>query len=425
MQIMLLFYKYQPISMIMNYNINQLPEPSTKRIAFKVKSAVERAIRKKHPWVFEGGIVKQSSEGEAGDVAIVYDGKKNKLIAVGFYDPHSPVRIKILSHGAAMIDEVWFEERVAAAAQQRQSLLETDTNSYRLIYGENDSLSSLIADVYDQVLVIKLYSFVWLPYLKMILPILLKYSNCSTAVLRLSRVMQNQPEYLHGLQDGMILHGKLKQPDIQFKEHGLLFSANVIKGHKTGFFLDHRHNRKKVGALSMGKKVLDIFSYAGGFTVHALGGGASEVVSLDISAKAQEMAKKNVALNFKDANHSVLVADAFEGMQSLLRRGTRFDVIIVDPPSFAKRDSEKEGALNSYTRLARLAALLAVKGGVLLLASCSSRISADDFFAAAESGIKVTGRSFQLEEKTFHDIDHPVTFPEGAYLKAGYYRLDD
>ena len=411
--------------MIMNYNIDQLPVPSSNRIAFKVKSAVERAIRKKHPWVFEGGIIKQSNEGDAGDIAIIYDSKKNKLIAVGFYDPHSPVRIKILSHGAAMIDEAWFEKRVAAAVQQRQSLLETDTNSYRLIYGENDGLSSLIADVYDQVLVIKLYSFAWLPYLKMILPILLKYSNCNAAVLRLSRVMQSQSRHLHGLQDGMILQGKLEQPEVQFKEHGLLFSANVIKGHKTGFFLDHRHNRKRVGARSMGKKVLDVFSYAGGFTVHALGGGASEVISLDISGKAQEMAKKNVSLNFEDANHNILVADAFEGMQSLVKKGTRFDVVIVDPPSFAKKDSEKEGALHSYTRLARLAALLAVKGGLLLLASCSSRISADDFFAAAESGIKATGRSFQLEEKTFHDIDHPVTFPEGAYLKAGYYRLND
>ena len=236
-----------------------LPKPSEQRIAVKVKPAAERAARKKHPWVFDGSITKQSTSGEAGDIAIIFDQKKNKFLALGLYDPYSPVRIKLLAFSPTQLNNNWFQQTIENAWQLRLPLFETDTNSYRLIYGENDGLPGLIADVYDSVLVLKLYSFIWLPYLEILVSLLSIKSNTACCVLRLSRNLQAKPDALYGLKEGMLLFGSLEQPEVLFKEHGLTFKTDVVKGHKTGFFLDHRHNRKKVSQLSKGKRVLDIF----------------------------------------------------------------------------------------------------------------------------------------------------------------------
>ena len=377
--------------------------------------------------MFDGSIVKQNKEGQAGDLAIIFDQKKGKLLAVGLYDPTSPIRIKIISFGKpAALDKDWFFEKIKTAYSLRLPLLETDTNSYRLIFGENDGLPSLIVDVYAEVLVVKSYSPIWLPYWEILYPVLLEISGCKTLVLRLSRNMQGyiDTEKRTDLHDGQIIFGSLPSSEIIFREHGLRFSANVIKGHKTGFFLDHRHNRKKVGQLAKGKSVLDIFSYAGGFSVYALAGGATSVASLDISTQALEMAKKNAALNDGNQNHITLSKDAFVGMEELRRSGKKFDLVVVDPPSFAKKESEVKGALHSYTRLARLAIPLVATNGILMMASCSSRIKADQFFEKIENEFKRSGREFNLIEKTFHDIDHPIDFAEGAYLKSGWYKME-
>ncbi len=393
------------------------------RIAIKLKPTAERKVKKRHPWVFEGSITKQSGEGEAGDLAIIFDSKKNKFLACGLYDPDSPIRIKLLQyHQSANIDSDWFFQKITAAFDLRKPLLFTETNSYRLIYGENDGLPGMIADVYKNVLVLKLYSAIWFPYLKLFLPHLVELSHCTTVVLRLSRSLQTKAAK-HDYKEGQVIFGELDNEVVIFKEHGLQFSANVIHGHKTGFFLDHRANRKKVGELAANKKVLDVFSYAGGFSVHALVGGAKEVVSIDISGKALEIAKQNAALNPHKGIHRTLAVDAFEGMQSLLQNGEQFDLIIIDPPSFAKRESELEKASQHYHQLAVLGTQLVKTGGTLLLASCSSRVNAEAFFMISENAIQSTGRSFKLLEKTFHDIDHPIGFSEGAYLKAAYYKI--
>ncbi|MCR9288876.1 MAG: class I SAM-dependent rRNA methyltransferase [Bacteroidetes bacterium] len=405
--------------------IENLPPLSPKTIALKIKPSVEKIIRKGHPWLFEAGITKQNKEGNAGDLTIIFDNQKNKFLAIGLYDPHSPIRVKILqANKSAKINAEWFREKINAAYEKRKPLFETETNSYRFLHGENDGLPSFIADVYADVLVVKLYALIWLPYLKDLFPILLEISQCKTLVLRLSRNVQQKTEELHGLHDGQILFGTLENEVIVFKEHDVLFSANVIHGHKTGYFLDHRHNRKKVGELSKNKTVLDVFSYAGGFSVHALHGGAKEVISLDISAQALKIAKQNVALNNLQAKHQTLVGDAFQKMQELANRHQRFDIIIVDPPSFAKRDSEVEKALNAYAQLTKLAIELVAKNGTLVTASCSSRVSADDFFEVVLFQLKQSNRSFREVERTFHDIDHPIGFEEGKYLKCGYFRLD-
>lgn len=401
------------------------PIHNPKRIAFKVKPAAEKHIRREHPWIFENAIVKQSMEGNAGDLAIIYNQKKNKFLALGLYDPYSPIRIKLLQYQqTAQIDSNWFRQKIEAAYQIRKSLItETDTNSYRLIHGENDGLPSLIADVYAGVLVVKLYSAIWLPYLKTLLPLLQSTSNCQTIVLRLSRSLQNMSDVT--LKDGQVIVGKLEEEEVIFREHGLLFSANVVHGHKTGYFLDHRHNRRKIGLLAKEKNVLDVFAYAGGFSVHALAGGAGEVVSLDISKQALEMAKKNVALNLQleSTKHKTMAVDAFEGLKQFYKQRKFFDIVVVDPPSFAKSDKERVGALRKYGQLCRLAVPLVRKGGILLMASCSSRISSDDFFEIVTNHLQSSGRRFRELERTFHDVDHPIGFEEGRYLKAGYWRL--
>ena len=404
---------------------DNLPNVSAQTIAVKIKPSIERIIRKEHPWLFDAGITKQSKEGNAGDLAIIYDNKKNKFLAVGLYDPFSPIRIKLLQFKkSARINDEWFHQKITAAYEKRQSLLATDTNSYRFVHGENDGLPSLIADVYADVLVVKLYSLIWLPYLSDIFKNLLEISKCQTLVLRLSRNVQQQTDALQGLEDGQVLYGNLENEVVVFKEHGVLFSANVIHGHKTGYFLDHRHNRKHIGTLSKNKSVLDIFTYAGGFSVHALAGGAKEVVSLDISEQALEMAKDNALLNKLEANHKVLAGDAFEKMEQLSQQNKKFDIVVVDPPSFAKRDSERDRAIRSYGQLTKLAIKLVAKNGLLVMASCSSRVSADEFFRTVTYELERSNKKFEETNRTFHDVDHPIGFPEGAYLKCGYFQLN-
>jgi len=380
-------------------------------------------VKKGHPWVFENSILKQNLRGNAGDLAIIYDTKKNNFLACGLYDPFSPIRIKLIQFKkTAVIDQNWFSEKIDIAYRRREPLLKTNTNSYRLLFGENDSFPGFIADVYDTVLVIKLYSHIWFPYLNWILFELIRVTGCKTVVSRLSRSLKSKGE-TYGIQDGSVIFGTLENEVVVFKEHGVLFSANVIQGHKTGYFLDHRHNRKRVGELAKGKSVLDVFSYAGGFSVHALTGGAKEVISLDISKHALEIAKKNTLLNTHTGIHNVIVADAFEGLQKLILEKKLFDIVVIDPPSFAKRENEISRAKKSYTRLASIGAKLVSPNGILVLASCSSRIVAEDFFKISEESITDAGRTFQILDKTYHDIDHPVTFKEGAYLKCAYYKL--
>lgn len=364
-------------------------------------------------------------EGKAGDLAIIFSFKKNKFIGVGLYDPDSPIRIRVLHQGSsAQINADFFRARTQDAKEGRGALLATGTNGYRLLHGENDGFPGLVTDVYAGVAVIKVYSPVWFPYLQELIPIIVDAAEATTAILRLSRNVE-KPAKVVGYADGQVVFGILDDEDVIFREHGLQFVANVVRGHKTGFFLDHRDNRRKVGELVEGQEVLDVFSYAGGFSVHALGGGATRVISLDISAPALEMASRNVALNFgeDDARHETLAEDAFVALERLRKEGESFGLVIVDPPSFAKREKEVPGALEAYRRVNRLAIPLVAPGGILLAASCSARVPAEAFFNEVEKVLRASGRAFTLLEKTFHDDDHPIGFPEGAYLKSAYYRL--
>jgi 23S rRNA (cytosine1962-C5)-methyltransferase len=400
-----------------------LPNTTTSKIAIKLKPATETLVKKGHPWVFENSIIKQNKEGKSGDLAVIFDSRKNKFLACGFYDPNSPIRIKILQANKPVnVNAEWFTKKVNEAYQKRIPLLKTSTNSYRLIYGENDNLPSLVADVYDNVLVVKLYASFWFHHLKDILPQLIKVTKASTTVLRLSRNVQKEKNQFN-FTDGQILDGELKTEVVVFKEHAVHFSANVIHGHKTGYFLDHRANRKKVGELAKGKTMLDVFSYAGGFSIHALVNGAKSVTSLDISAPALEIAKSNAKLNKFKGKHYTITGDAFDELAALAKSKSKFDIVVIDPPSFAKSATEVDKALASYKKLTHLGLKLVQKKGMLVLASCSSRVTSEVFFDLVEETLQKYNANYTVTETTQHDIDHPIGFKEGAYLKCIYIQI--
>lgn len=401
-------------------NLANIPPANKRRIAVHVKPAAERALRGGHPWLFEDGITDLSFAGAVGDLAVVFD-SKDRFLAVGLYDPASPIRVKVLQHNdPATINADWFAATLWDAAALREPLFQADTNGYRLVYGENDGLPGLVVDRYAETLVVKLYTAAWFPYLREFVPLLTENQSVERVVLRLSRNVAAGETF--GLADGGALVGDVPRDPVLFRENGLWFAADVVAGHKTGFFFDQRENRARVGALSVGADVLDVFAYAGGFSLYAARGGAKRVVSVDISGPALQTARANFALNMDDpkvaaADHEIVVGDAFEVLADMRLRGERFDVVVIDPPSFAKREAEIEGALRSYAQLAELGAAATRDGGEIVLASCSSRVRPDVFYNTVTRSV---GRSLTNIREHGHALDHPVGFPEGEYLKCLY-----
>ena len=304
-----------------NERMAHIPGPSDRRIALRVTPEAERALRGGHPWLFERAITRQSHAGRAGDLAVIFD-RKGRFLAVGLYDPHSTIRARVLQHGEpAAINRDWFATRIAAAAQLRAPLLAQDTTGYRLVHGGNDGLPGLVIDRYDRTLALKLYTSAWLPHLRDVLPALAEVIPAERVVLRLGRAAQEQDD-ASALRDGMILSGPPLDGPVLFLENGLRFEADPVHGQKTGFFLDQRDNRARVGKLAAGKSVLNIFAYTGGFSLYAARGGARAAVSLDASAPALESAARNFALNHHHpsvaaASHELLAEDAFEGLARL------------------------------------------------------------------------------------------------------------
>ena len=407
---------------------SRLPTASEKNISVRVKGAAERALRQGHPWVFEDSILRQSHLGNAGDLAVIYDREKNSFLAVGLYDPLSPIRIKILQALQPMrIDRAFFSDKLKAAQAKREALINDGTTGYRLVYGESDGFPALIIDRYGDTLVIKVYTSAWLPHLQALISALEEAIVFDNLVLRLSRALQSDRlnvAKLYGLEDGQQLLGADADEPVAFVENGLLFQADVRKGHKTGFFFDQRDNRKKVRELAEGRRVLDVFSYTGGFSVYALAGGARTVTALDMSEPALETLKVNVENNGYEAKLvDVMAGDAFSGMMQLIQARRQFNLVIVDPPAFANSRASMRNAVMAYRRLVEMALRLLAKDGVLMMASCSSRIKADMFFELVERSAAVAGFKLEVIAKTGHALDHPVGFSEAAYLKALFARV--
>lgn len=405
----------------------RIPGPSTRHIAVRVVPAAERALRRGHPWLYAESIRQQSHEGAPGDLGVVFD-RKGRFLAVGLYDPHSSIRVRVLQHSEpAPIDREWFAERLAAARTRRAPLRDRPpdarTTGYRLVHGENDGLPGLVVDRYEETLVIKLYTAAWIPHLRDVLAALGGIAPAERLVLRLGRGTLERPQVLHGLEDGLVLSGPPLVGALRFWENGLRFEADPVRGQKTGFFLDQRENRARIEPLAEGKDVLNVFAYTGGFSVYAARGGARHVVDVDASAPALAAAERNMAHNrhipaVARATHETVVEDAFEALVRMGEEVRRFDVVIVDPPAFARRSDQRDGALSAYRSLTHLSLGVLSPAGTLVQASCSSAIDAETFFDAVHGAARHAGRPLRELGRTGHPVDHPIAFPEGAYLKC-------
>jgi 23S rRNA (cytosine1962-C5)-methyltransferase len=283
----------------------------------------------------------------------------------------------------------------------------------------------MVVDQYASTLVLKLYSAVWLPRIADLTRWLREFLKPERIVLRLSRNATTSFEQA-GYQDGQNLWGDDTAGSVVFLEDGIRFWSDVVKGQKTGFFLDQRDNRRRIGQCSAGMDVLNAFSFSGGFSLHAARGGARSVTDLDISPHALESARRNFELNAADtriaaARHESVQADAFAWLE---RSTEQFDIVICDPPSLAKRETERVGAIEAYHRLAMHSIARVRPGGLLLAASCSAHVTPEEFYAAVIEAARRSGRPFGDEVYTGHAPDHPATFDEARYLKAAYLRFE-
>ncbi len=395
------------------------------RLRLRITAAAESAVRSGHPWVFSDSVRELNRPGQTGELAVIYD-RKDRFLAVGLFDPDSPIRMRILHAGKPQtIDRAWWQARLEQAIACRRDLFDAQTTGYRLIHGESDGWPGLVLDRYDTTLVLKIYTAAWLPRLDDTLKLLKENVPGERIVLRLSRNIQTAAENQFQHSDGQVLHGLPPTGPVVFLESGLHFEADVVRGQKTGFFLDQRENRREVETLAQGRRVLNAFSFSGGFSVYAARGGAAAVTDLDISAHALAAARRNFALNqnfpgVAACHHETAQGDAFDWLAAST---TKFDLVVLDPPSLAKRATEREGALRAYERLATLGIARLAPGGILVAGSCSAHVPAEEFFEVIRRAAAKSERKF-VELKTLrHPPDHPATFKEGEYLKVIYLRF--
>jgi len=399
-------------------------------LRLRITAAAETIVRSGHPWLFADSIHELNRAGGSGELVVIFD-RKNKFLAVGLFDPDSPIRVRILHAGKpATINGAWWQARLEQALARRRNLFDAQTTGHRLIHGESDGWPGLVLDRYDTTLVLKLYTAAWLPRLDEMLVLFKENIPCERIVLRLSRNIQAAAERRTPVrQDGTVIYSKLAEPKfgapIIFSENGIRFEADVVRGQKTGFFLDQRENRREVETLACGRRVLNAFSFSGGFSVYAARGGAKSVTDLDISAHALASAKRNFALNqifpgVASCRHETVQADTFEWLPNAREN---FDLIVLDPPSLAKRAAEREGAIRAYEKLNSLGIARLLRGGILVAGSCSAHVSAAEFFDAVRRAAMKSGRKFTEMKTLQHPPDHPATFKEAEYLKVIYLKF--
>ena len=391
-------------------------------LAIKLNKAGERAIKQGHPWVFEQSIEKAPNKNAvAGSLCVIFDQRNNKPIAFGLWDPKEIIRIKIIFQGSRLqLNTEFWKSQLKEAHSKRQDLIDKGITGYRGIHGENDSFPGLILDVYAKVGVLKIYSDIWKPYIEILMEEIQSLYGLESLIIRFSRKVGQNNTFPY--KEGHIIGQALPNEKVEFEEYGVKFYAYTQSGHKTGFFIDQRPNRLWVQQNAKRKKVLDVFSYVGGFGIHALKGGAESLTSIDISQQAMNVAAENIELNKLDKSKwTPIAADAFVAMNELIENKEEFDIVIIDPPSFAKQASEVNSASNQYERLARLGRDLTKKHGTLILGSCSSRISLGDFEEIHKSASITSGNGWKYMHFTLHDDDHPIGFAEGNYLKTVFY----
>ncbi|WP_085536037.1 class I SAM-dependent rRNA methyltransferase [Massilibacteroides vaginae] len=386
---------------------------SNYRVFLKPKK--EESLLRFHPWVFSGAIQKIEGEPEEGDLVNVY-GANGSFLAVGHYQIGS-IAVRILSFKQINIDKDFWEERIRIAYELRRTLKLTggdNNNTYRLIHGEGDSLPGLIVDVYANTAVIQAHS-VGMHHSRnqvadAIHSIITEIDNIyykSDATLPFKANLNNEDGYLYG---GTNIETAL--------EYGLKFNVDWVKGQKTGFFVDQRENRSLLEFYATGRSVLNMFCYTGGFSFYAMRGNAKLVHSVDSSAKAISQTKQNIELNFpEDTRHEAYAEDAFKYLDKM---GENYDLIILDPPAFAKHRNVLRNALQGYRKLNAIAFEKIKPGGILFTFSCSQVVSKENFRLAVFSAAAQSGRNVRILHQLTQPADHPVNIyhPEGEYLKG-------
>jgi 23S rRNA (cytosine1962-C5)-methyltransferase len=386
-------------------------------VRLELQRGLGRHLRAGHPWVFRKA-VERLPKIPPGSVVDLTEG--GKFVARGYFDPLSPIAVRVLTRDAReVIDGEFFRRRVRSAWELRERLLDrTDTDSFRLVHGESDGLPGVVADLYAGTVVLKLYSAGLTPARGLLVEALRTLPGVR-AVLGRDQLADEEEE--DDARAGARLLWGVEPPDpVVILERGVRFGVDVRRGQKTGFFLDQRENRALVRRLSRGATVLNCFSYSGGFSVNAVLGGATRVFSVDQDADAIALARENFVRNGLDPNvHDFLAADAFRLLASFREEGRRFDVVILDPPAFAKSQRAVEAAIDGYASLNRQALEVVAPGGLLITASCSARVTPEAFEGAVkEAGFKA-GVDLTLVEERYQPPDHPIRlqFPEGRYLK--------
>ena len=396
------------------------------RLRLRVTAGAEQHIRAGHPWVFSDSVKEQNRAGSAGELAVIFD-RNDKFLAVGFFDPESPIRVRILHVGKPLtIDAAFWQARLEAALKRREGLFDANTTGYRLINGESDGWPGLVLDRYDTTLVLKIYTAAWVERLEEITRLIQARLQPKRVVVRNSRNIETTAQ-AKGARSSSSARNDQEHAEpelgapVVFVENGIRFEADVWKGQKTGFFLDQRENRRLVESLARGRTVLNAFSFSGGFSLYAARGGAKWVTDLDISKHALDSAKRNFALNSGAAaiagcRHESVQADVFEWLAGNEKR--KFDLIVLDPPSLAKREAERAGAIRAYAKLAESGLNHLSPGGILVACSCSAHVTAEEFFNAVRQTTRSADRRLTELQTTRHAPDHHATFAEAEYLKG-------
>lgn len=390
----------------------------SKPISLRLRKDLLRNVKRGHAWLYSDAI--DLVEAKAGTQAVLLDRKREAPIAVGMYDPEHPIPLRIcVIKPPFELDDAWLKSRVRAAWELRAKFFDQSTSGFRWIAGEGDGLPGMIVDVYDRVAVMKLDGGAPEAFYnaRAIAKYLLGEFQLRAVVHRTRQRGST----------GEVLAGSLPEGPVSFLENGLAFVADVWQGQKTGFFLDQRDNRNLIQRMSVGLKVLNLFSFNGGFSIAAGVGGAREVTSVDIAAPAIEAAELNWQANGLDPEcHDGIAMDCFEFLERAIAEGSRWDLVICDPPSFAPSEKARQRAIPAYVRLAQLAGKVTEAGGLLALASCSSHIDEADFSQVNLEGLGRAKRSATLLATKGLPIDHPTpaAMPELRYLKFQLFRLD-
>lgn len=382
-----------------------------------LKPKKEESLLRFHPWVFSGAIARVEGNPEEGEVVEVYTSDK-KYIAAGHYQIGS-IAVRVLTFRKEDINHDFWVRRLTVARNLRQALrlIGTETNNAcRLVHGEGDNLPGLIIDLYDHTAVMQAHSAGMHVYRHEIASALKEVMGDTIRnIYYKSETTLPFKADLESTENGFLLGGST---DNVAMENGLLFHVDWLKGQKTGFFVDQRDNRALLEHYSLGRNVLNMFCYTGGFSFYAMRGGARLVHSVDSSAKAIDLTRANVELNFPgDTRHDAFAEDAFKYLD---RMGGEYDLIILDPPAFAKHRGALRNALRGYTKLNAKAFEKIRPGGILFTFSCSQVVSKQDFRNAVFTAAAQSGRSVRIMHQLTQPADHPVNIyhPEGEYLKG-------